>query len=162
MVNLQRKGDSHRTSRINNLVLYITLQEDTSYRDTAQSNPLMPLAHGNNLSCISPMSPVINNARKVHNRRSEKVRTYPIPYYNLLGTIHIIHIQGSPKESFPGLENFVAAVAYNYCLNLSATFSQPSNLGMTPLAMPEHHFRSMTLCKVQFALRGLPLEFCKF
>ena len=96
-MNLQRKEDSHRTSGINNLVLYITLQEYTSYRDTAQSNPLMPLAYGNNLSCISPMSPVINNARKVHNRRSEKVRTHPIPYYNLLGTIHIIHIQGSPK-----------------------------------------------------------------
>ena len=28
---------------------------------------------------------------------------------------------------FPGLENFVPAVAYPFCLNLSAAFSQPGN-----------------------------------
>ena len=34
-------------------------------------------------------------------------------------------VQGSPKECFPGLVNFVTAVAYHFCLNLPRAFSQP-------------------------------------
>ena len=34
-------------------------------------------------------------------------------------------VQGSPKECFPGLVNFVTAVAYHLCLNLPRAFSQP-------------------------------------
>ena len=34
-------------------------------------------------------------------------------------------LQGSPKECFPGLVNFVTAVAYHFCLNLPRAFSQP-------------------------------------
>ena len=34
-------------------------------------------------------------------------------------------LHGSPKESFPGLVNFVTAVAYHLCLNLPRAFSQP-------------------------------------
>ena len=30
-------------------------------------------------------------------------------------------------EAFPGLVNFVPAVAYHFCLNLQAAFSQPGN-----------------------------------
>ena len=33
--------------------------------------------------------------------------------------------QGAPKECFPGLVNFVSAVAYHLCLNLPRAFSQP-------------------------------------
>ena len=36
-------------------------------------------------------------------------------------------IQGSPQESFPGLENFVTADAFHLSLNLPATFTQPGN-----------------------------------
>ena len=34
-------------------------------------------------------------------------------------------IQGSPKECFPGLVNFVIAVAYHFFLALPAAFTQP-------------------------------------
>ena len=34
-------------------------------------------------------------------------------------------IKISPKECFPGLVNFVIAVAYHSCLNLPRAFSQP-------------------------------------
>ena len=34
-------------------------------------------------------------------------------------------LHGSPKESFPGLVNFVTAVAYHLCLSLPAAFTQP-------------------------------------
>ena len=33
-------------------------------------------------------------------------------------------VQGSPKECYPGLVNFVIAVAYHFCLNLPGAFSQ--------------------------------------
>ena len=35
------------------------------------------------------------------------------------------HVQGSPKECFPGFENFLTAVAYHFWLNLPRAFSQP-------------------------------------
>ena len=42
-------------------------------------------------------------------------------------------IQGWTIRPFPGLENFVPAVAYQFCLNLSAALSQPGNgLKMKP------------------------------
>ena len=37
------------------------------------------------------------------------------------------YVQGSAKRPFPGLVNFVPAVAYHFCLNLPAAFSQPGN-----------------------------------
>ena len=37
------------------------------------------------------------------------------------------HLQGITIRQFPSLVNFVAAVAYHFCLNLPATFSQPEN-----------------------------------
>ena len=36
-------------------------------------------------------------------------------------------VQGFSIREFPGLVNFVPAVAYPFCLNLSAAFSQPGN-----------------------------------
>ena len=36
-----------------------------------------------------------------------------------------IHVQGSPKECFLGLVNFVTAVAYHFCLKLPRAFLQP-------------------------------------
>ena len=36
-------------------------------------------------------------------------------------------LQGSTKRPFPGVVNFVPAVAYHFCLNLPAAFSQPGN-----------------------------------
>ena len=36
-------------------------------------------------------------------------------------------IQGSTRRPFPGLMNFVIVVAYHFCLNLAAAFSQPGN-----------------------------------
>ena len=35
------------------------------------------------------------------------------------------YVQGSSKRRAPGLVNFVPAVAYHFCLNLPAAFSQP-------------------------------------
>ena len=35
------------------------------------------------------------------------------------------HIQGEAKRRSPGLVNFVAAVAYHFCLALPAAFTQP-------------------------------------
>ena len=36
--------------------------------------------------------------------------------------------QGFTIRQFPGLVNFVPAVAYHFCLNLLAAFSQPGNV----------------------------------
>ena len=36
-------------------------------------------------------------------------------------------IQDLAKLPFPGLQNFVTALAYHFCLNLPAAFSQPGN-----------------------------------
>ena len=36
-------------------------------------------------------------------------------------------VQGSTMRPFLGLVNFVPAVAYHLCLNMSASFSQPGN-----------------------------------
>ena len=38
-----------------------------------------------------------------------------------------LKIQGIGLRPFPGLVNFVPAVAYIFCLNLLAAFSQPGN-----------------------------------
>ena len=61
-------------------------------------------------------------------------------------------VQGSPKESFPGLENFVTAVAYHLCLNLPATFSQPGN---------DSFGDPCTLCNMNCSADGLNV-FCAF
>ena len=37
-------------------------------------------------------------------------------------------LQGSPKECFPGLVNFVTAVAYHLCLNLPTAVLQPKSV----------------------------------
>ena len=42
-------------------------------------------------------------------------------------------IQGQAKRHFPGLVNYVTALAYHFCLALPAAFSQP---GDRPLAEP--------------------------
>ena len=47
-------------------------------------------------------------------------------------TKHLRTLQGSPKECFPGLVNFVTAVAYHFCLNLPENFLQPG----APLLSP--------------------------
>ena len=36
-------------------------------------------------------------------------------------------VRGISKRPFPGLVNFVSAVAYLFCLNMPAAFSQPGN-----------------------------------
>ena len=36
-------------------------------------------------------------------------------------------LQGTSKRPFPGLVNFVPAVAYHFCLNLPEAFSPPGN-----------------------------------
>ena len=62
-------------------------------------------------------------------------------------------IQGSAKRRSPGLVNFVAAVAYHFCLALPAVFSQPgAHLFAEPcpsrfcLFVPCHHWRR-PLCR---------------
>ena len=42
-------------------------------------------------------------------------------------------IQGSAKRLWPGLVNFITAVAYHFCLSLPAAFTQP---GRSLLADP--------------------------
>ena len=42
-------------------------------------------------------------------------------------SVPFLSLQGWAKVSFPGLLNFVPAVAYHFCLNLPAAFSQPGN-----------------------------------
>ena len=37
------------------------------------------------------------------------------------------YIQGLTIRPFPGLVNIVSAIAYHFCLNLPAAFSQPRN-----------------------------------
>ena len=36
-------------------------------------------------------------------------------------------VQGTSKRPFPGLVNFVPAIAYHFCLNLPGAFSQPGH-----------------------------------
>ena len=49
----------------------------------------------------------------------------PLSVHAHLISARHLYIQGSPKECFPGLVNFVTAVAYHFCLNLPRAFSQP-------------------------------------
>ena len=48
-------------------------------------------------------------------------------------------IQGATIRLSPGLVNFVSAVAYLFCLNLPAVFSQPGN-GLTKIPC-NHYYR---------------------
>ena len=54
-----------------------------------------------------------------------RIRTDPLP----LLSADVINVQGIYIRPFPGLVNVVPAVAYLFCLNLPAAFSQP---GMEP------------------------------
>ena len=47
---------------------------------------------------------------------------YPIPLYQVAPSYSV---QGTAKRRFPGLVNFIAAVAYHFCLALPAAFTQP-------------------------------------
>ena len=49
----------------------------------------------------------------------------PLSVHAHLISARHLYTQGSPKECFPGLVNFVTAVAYHFCLNLPRAFSQP-------------------------------------
>ena len=55
--------------------------------------------------------------------------TYILPSDKLLlnDRHEVSYVQGTSKRPFPGLVNFVPAVAYHFCLNLPAAFSQPGN-----------------------------------
>ena len=44
-----------------------------------------------------------------------------------------LKVQSSAKRLWPGLVNFVTAVAYHFCLSLPTAFTQP---GRSPLAEP--------------------------
>ena len=55
-----------------------------------------------------------------------------LKYTSFLQNVQI-RVQGSAKKLWPGLVNFVPAVAYNLCLNLPAAFMQP---GQSLLADP--------------------------
>ena len=43
------------------------------------------------------------------------------------GLVPFTCVQGRTIRLFPGLVNFVPAVAYHFCLNLPAAFLQPGN-----------------------------------
>ena len=78
----------------------------------------------------------------------------PLSVHAHLISARHLYIQGSPKECFPGLVNFVTAVAYHFCLNFPATFSQPANASFgfcTPLLKHD----SLQTHVVQFALMGV-------
>ena len=71
----------------------------------------------------------------IQNHRDGTAVASPLPFLssgctrnmpNILGALfREVGLQGSPKECFPGLVNFVTAVAYHFCLNLPIAFSQP-------------------------------------
>ena len=45
-------------------------------------------------------------------------------------------VQGSARRLSPGLENFVTAVAYHFCLSLPAAFTQPGSRLLADLCTP--------------------------
>ena len=53
---------------------------------------------------------------------------------------HAAILQGSAKLSFPRLVNFVPAVAYRFCLNMSSIFSQPGNSNWAELCTIDSKF----------------------
>ena len=60
-----------------------------------------------------------------------------------------LHVQGSPKECFPGLVNFVTAVAYHFCLNLPRAFSQPGKHSFgDPCTMSNAHLGKKKLPRI--------------
>ena len=71
----------------------------------------------------------------IQNHRDGTAVASPLPFLssgctrnmpNILGALfREVGLQGSPKECFPGLVNFVTAVAYHFCLNLPIASSQP-------------------------------------
>ena len=51
-----------------------------------------------------------------------------------------MYVQGSTNRRAPGLVNFVLALAYHFCLNLPAAFSQPgARLLVEPCIAVEEH-----------------------
>ena len=64
---------------------------------------------------------------------------------------------GLKKVSFPGLEDFVAAVDYHFCLNFLAAFSQPGNGN---LAHPCTEILKMVLCSCEKIVPTLPFLKC--
>ena len=71
---------------------------------------------------------------------------------NLQTSLQHQTFQGSPNESFPGLENFFTAVAYHCFLNLPATFSHlgpctgqnPSTLLISIWSLSDHFWGHAT------------------
>ena len=69
-------------------------------------------------------------------------------------TANISELQGSAKKRFPGLVNFIPAVAYPFCLNLPAGFTQP---GASTLA--DHCRRVLgDLCQLIYYWKLIEIE----
>ena len=57
-------------------------------------------------------------------------------------------LEGSAERPFPGLANSVPAVAYHFCLNLPAAFSQPGN-DLIVKPSKAHRDEENFLCRLQ-------------
>ena len=74
-------------------------------------------------------APALTSGKKVYHRKVFQLRILTSSWVGsrldrLRGTRAI---QGLAKLPFQGSQNFVPAVAYQFCLNLPAAFSQPGN-----------------------------------
>ena len=63
---------------------------------------------------------------------------------------------GSPNECFPGLVNFVPAVAYHFCLNMPRAVSQPGkhSFGNPCIDMPRILLSYHSACPIFVILRA--------
>ena len=88
--------------------------------------------------------------------RIKWIRLQNVLYYVDSITIRTI-IQGTSKRLFPGLVNFVLAVAYHFCLNVLAGYSQPGNsLIVKPCihSLRRGGLKAMQGIKSQFSIEG--------
>ena len=69
-----------------------------------------------------------NVARRSFIREEQKGR---VAWARSYSAKHPLPLQGWAKLLFPGLENFVPAVAYHFCLNLLRAFSQPGSCNLS-------------------------------
>ena len=85
--------------------------------------PALPPEGG--MTGIYVKMPLLHAAGDSHTRTTANTYSTCFCACNFPGKHRDYVIQGSAKRRSPGLVNFVAAVAYHFCLALPAAFTQP-------------------------------------
>ena len=86
------------------------------------------------------------NAGKNQLYKTRTFASFPLFDQELSSSWHCKKVQGSTIRRTPGLVNFVPALAYHFCLNLPATFTQPrARLLVEPCTARPSEFGSVSI-----------------